>query len=259
MNHIIKIGLLASIVGIYACHSPNKKDIINKSINDTLKQLGSLQPDTQSKIVNKNLLNQPKLAKLVFPSFNVMLHNFEFVGDWGDNGKFIYSGNISNVKLNVNDSNIWIATSTNDTISLVTGADYNDNIEIIPRNGVDKFKLYYSFKVFINEFRGSNSALWEKMAPYTEISDSSKYFFKLSKLLNSSSFIKTTIKDLNLKDTTFKYDNGDYGEQTENGIIYNDKLCVINDDNCIYLKINRFNNNQLKDTKYLVIEYQDPD
>jgi len=259
--------LLVFIISLFSCHSTTKN---TKSEKQTTLDTPSIYIDepvgykpsddsAQRNSVMKS--NKQTNVKLIFPGFAINFHNF-WVDDGSDDyGKFKYDGDTSEARLDVDDNNTWTLTAKTDTVHLSYNAiNNNDNnfIEIIPKNKSDKFQISYSFKVIINEFGSPNyTPLWENMLPYKTIKDSSNYFFNMPMTANSNADVEKIKKNLNLRDTTHKYDDGDYGEQTETDVIYNNKLCVISDSGIIYLKIKRINGNNLKEIKFLTIRFDD--
>lgn len=266
--NIKPVILLVFIVNFFSCHSITKKTISEKQITtDTSPTIYIDEPigykPSEDSTLKNSLTKQNKSTniKLVFPGFIMSFNNFWVPGDSNDDGKFRYEGDTSEAKLDVDDNNVETLTVKTDTLHLSFNGNTNlDNnpIEIIPKNKSDRFQVSYSFKISIHKFvSANNTALWESMAPYKRIKDSLNYFFNMPLTVNSDADIKKIKENLNLRDTTHKYDDGDYGEQTATDVIYRNKLCIISDSGVIYFKIDRFNGNKLKESKVLAVAFDD--
>ncbi len=199
------------------------------------------------------------MTKIIFPNFSVKVNNSVFNG---------YKEDSINDKVDVRDYRMWKLTTKNDSVRLFTddgeGLDIG-TIEIVPNNKTDRFEISYSFDVQITAENGKDSVLWESMMPYKIIKDSSSYFFKAPEHNNTYSEMYSKIKEikqkLKLRDTTFKKEagNADYGTSNAEGIIFKNRLCEIDPTTIIYLKIDRFVPNKLKETKYLLIDFSIPE
>ncbi|WP_461451884.1 hypothetical protein [Mucilaginibacter sp.] len=265
MNHIIKIGLLASIIGIYSCHSPNKvvKTDTSKVI-DTINKITTTQISSESTEVDRDTSNNPLLSKIIFPDFSIRLNNIAFITYKSGNNKYTHNGDT----IDTRNYKVWILSTKSDTIHLKTDDDKGLNlgkIEIVPKNKSDRFEISYSFKLAIIAENGKNDTLWQSMMSYKKTEDSLNYFFKSPEhnyiYSEEGKKINEIKKRFNLRDTTFKKeaDNGDYGTYMDDGVIFKNQLCEIPYTTLLYLKIDRFIEDRLAETKYLVVDFSIPE
>jgi len=267
MKFITKITLLIFISGVYSCHSGSKKIKAYTTHVMAHQQADSTKTDSA---INNNLslgvrdTSQPLITKVIFSDFSVKVNNSAFENFSNNNIEFTYSGD----KIDVRNYRMWTITPKTDTVFLNTddgmGLDIG-KIEILPNNKSDKFEISYSFKLQIVAENEKDGILWESMMPYKKIKDSLNYFFSTPEHNNMYSEMGLKIKEikkkLNLKDTAFKKEaaNSDYGIYTEDGVIFKNQLCKIPYIELIYLKIDRFIENKLAETKYLVIDFSNPE
>jgi hypothetical protein len=269
MKLIFKLTLLACIVGEYSCHSTAKKVKIDTTSGATYQQLSSpANADFSPPEDDIDTLKQPIRSKLIFPNFSIILDSIKFSGyrDYDNNDKFVYSGDTTIEKVNTKNHMRWTLTTAKDTAYLGTDDERrslsNSKIELIPKSKADNFEISYCFKVRITTEYGKNNILWESMTPYKKIKDSLTYFYRLpSEQVYYDKELKDVKRKLKLKDTIFKKQaaNQDYGIYDEAGVIFKNQLCEIENSEIIYLKIDRYNENKLIETKYLVVDFSIPE
>jgi hypothetical protein len=270
MKHIFQLALFVLLVGTYSCHSSAKKSMAHtrRIVAKNLPNSHISANPTSQESNDRDTSSQPLMTKLIFTDFSVKVINSAFGYTYGDNNKIIYSGDTITNKVDIGDYRMWKLTTKDDSVRLFTddgnGLDIG-TIEILPNNKTDRFEISYSFEIPIIAAHGKDSVLWESMAPYKKIKDSLTYFFKAPEHNNMyaemGSQIKEIKQELKLKDTTFKKqaDNYDYGTYDAQGVIFKNRLCEIDYTTIIYLKIDRFVQNKLHETKYLLVDFSIPE
>jgi hypothetical protein len=204
-----------------------------------------------------------KDTKLYFSNFTINLHNFNAFNKTYGRGDFNYDGDTSQVVLNNNEEDDPTITAKKDSIGLDQDPESNledSFIEIIPRNKVDRFKLFYSYEVTLEELfnnttepvNDKNLVKWIGMTKYKQLKDSLNYFFSIPQY-KFNDYVENEIKTrLNLKDSIIVYPGK---PERIAALIYKRKPCVVNP-NSICLRVERYVEDKRKDTKFIIITFE---
>jgi len=268
MRYTVKLVLVSFIISLLSCNQSVKKTEAKRRALDS-EEIVIDQPigykrseDTSLKAQNQeNHDERQKDTKLVYPQFIVNLHNFLVHNNLEDSDETAYDGDSSEVNINIEKANLWILTVKKDTIHLTNG-DYSDFhnrlLEIVPKNKTGTLKISYSINVAINEAADANGVKWKGMTDYIPLKDSLTYFFRVPKFVDVESAVNKVKKKLKLRDTLIKYDGGDYGDQTEIGVLYKNRPCFIAPGD-LNLKIQWLDRNKSRETKYIIFYETDID
>jgi|GEM_PF-4922306 len=257
--HIIATALL---VVLYACNSPVKKIPGKDTTTNRPRKVDSLQWVTidepvdgnasensnQQRVDSVEKTKEQKYTRIVFPHFFVNLHNYS-VHDLDGT----YNGDKSEVKLDVDDNNIWTVIVKKDSLNLWGNSDnvfINNLVEIIPRGKMDSFKVSYWFNVSLKGRSDKKPVNWMGRTKSGKLKDSAGYFFRVPKKVYDNDLEKAFQKKLHLRDTLIAYED-EYGTEKEIDLIYKNVPCVFSTDN-ICLRIDRFAKGKLSGIKYLV-------
>ena len=263
--HIVATALLAAL---YACNFPVKKSPGKDTTTNSPRKADSPQSITidepvrynSSKDSNQHKAETPiakteeqKDARLIFPHFVINLHDFR-VHDLDGS----YNGDTSEVKLDIDDNDIWSVIAKKDSLDLYGYTDdlFIDNLlEIIPNNKTDSFKVSYSFNVSLRGGGDKNPVNWTGRTQPRKLKDSARYFFRVPKNAYDTDAEKTFKKRLHLRDTLVTYTD-EYGTEKEIDFIYKNVPCVFKTDN-ICLRVDRFVNGKLSGVKYIIFDLDD--
>ena len=94
------------------------------------------------------------------------------------------------------------------------------------------------------------------MTNYTPLADSTELFFRLPSFAFDPNFLRDDIKKkIPARDTSITY-HREYEEEAT--LIYKGKPCTISS-GPVYLRIQRFNNDELVDTKFICVDFTNLD
>jgi hypothetical protein len=227
----------------------HKKKIIDSSSKGDLKNIsiGISQPASRTDDTTVDL------KKIIFSTFDLKIKDFKVV--YGING--IDIGDSLREKLDFDKNKHLTITEKTDTIglSIEDGLD-NKSIEIIPHEKNDRFNISYCYQYTI-EYEKGGAVYITDTTRYKRLKDSANFFFRapLFQHISPLNEIKARIK---VTDSVVKTMNGDYGESKYTAYQVKDKLLIISTMN-ICFKIERFENNSLKETKSVYFYDFDPD
>jgi hypothetical protein len=269
MKLILTPVLFLSVVFTYSCGSSEQKVEVKK-IDDTIVTETPLpEPDTThyetEEEKKEDSLRKPGDTKIIFPEYSVLIHDFKIYDRFDENGKLKYDIDSKEVTFNSHEGKTVALTMLQDTFhtSNNTNSSFFENkIEIIPHHKDDQFKIDFSYQVVVYQmddaaFTNNDPkkekvfARWYGMTDYTTLKDSIGYFFVMPNGVYDDSFLTNDVKKkIHLRDTSIIY-HREYEEVAK--VIYKGKPCGINA-NATYLRIKRFNQNKLLETKFIRID-----
>jgi hypothetical protein len=241
-------------LAISACKFSDSKETehkqkVHRATNSDLKNtsIDAGQPTVRTDDTTVNL------KKIIFSTFDLKIKDFAVV--YGLNG--IDVGDSTREKLDFDKNKNLTITEKTDTIGLSI-EDKLDNklIEIIPHEKNDRFKVSYCYQYTI-EYEKRGAIYVTDTTAYKPLKDSSNFFFRIPLFEHISPLneIKARIK---VTDSVVKTVTGDYGESKYTAYKVKGKLVVISAMD-ICFKIERFQNNSLKETKVICFYDFDPD
>jgi hypothetical protein len=256
MRHISKFWLSIFLGCLISCKSkPAKQLILDSASISSVKSATQKSESAQSSSIDKNWLRTDDttftVEKIVFPNFDLKIKNFEVVV--GMNG--INYAITPQEKIDFNKNQTITITENTDT----SGFSIEDNldnklIEIAAHEKSDQFKVFYCYE-YIIEYEKGGAVYIKDTTTYKPIKDSAYFFFRTPQFISPTNEIKTRLK---VTDSIIKKGSGDYGEYQYPVYVVKGKSLVISNAN-ICLKIERFRNNALVETKLIYFYDFDPD
>lgn len=209
-------------------------------------------------------VKKQSFTKLLYPSFNVRINNFNPYNSFRRDEIIENFGDTLEIEPKLDDNSYLLLRVKKDSVNLEETIDsyFRDNlIKVISENKGDNFKVSFSYNYRVYEPYDSKSGRkfdeWDKnkiefsgATKYQQIVDSAKYFYRVPQY-KYDYFENQLKKSMNLHDTLVHIVN-EYAEDCT--LIYKNKPCVYKTDN-ICIRIERYVGNKLKEVKYILIWY----
>jgi len=218
-----------------------------------------------------------KDTRLIFPNFKMVIRDYQVYNTAfnEEKGNSLFDQDTSELELSFDEENVLSLLIKKDTLHLheyVFNELGRKQIQIIPKNKTDWFKISFSLQEEIHEqydqrkfnrndykstqaYEGAiniwdaNKASYKGLTIYKQVKDSSKYVFRMPSI-DLNVYEKKIKQRFNLRDTLI-----DLSGESDNiaTVIYKSKPCsyIISK---AYLRIDRFVGDKLKETKYILIE-----
>lgn len=259
MKTVLKLAFAGCMIAAISCNLGSKPKKISEPYMDTVIDSGEKQTvkSTIEEQREQDSLMKSGNTRLNFPGYSAVIHDFKTYDSFDDYGKLVYNMYPNDAKFLSHKDRLVTLTMLQDTFhtSISVYSNFYDNkIEIIPKNKDDKFEVDFSYQTTFSVTDGKKTKDkidLPKMTDYYPMRDSADYFFKIPLSSYDDDFIRNDVrKKFAIKDTSIVYE-AEVGYEAI--FMYKNRPYEVWRD-ALYLRIKRFNNDKLIDTKFIRVD-----